>query len=33
MAAKLWTPNFQVSLGKVHKKANEAFFEKIPEET
>jgi hypothetical protein len=33
MAATLWTPNFQVSLEKVHKQANKAFFEKICEDT
>jgi hypothetical protein len=33
MAATVWTPNFQVSLEKVQKKANNAFFEEIPEET
>jgi hypothetical protein len=33
MAAVLWTLTIQVSLEKVHKQANVAFFEKIPEET
>jgi hypothetical protein len=33
MAATLWTPNIQLSLEKVHKTGNKAFFEKIPEET
>jgi hypothetical protein len=33
MAATLRTPTIQVSLVKCIKQANEAFFEKIPEET
>jgi hypothetical protein len=33
MTATLWTPNFQVSLEKVHKTGKQGIQKKIPKET